>query len=378
MAMDIMAMGTKKMKKRVHDSQSGGKTHARHHHHHRTHHKVTSPGGRRQRLIRVFSCLAVCLVVLAGIGIFFWKQQREQSRMQITAGNVHDVGSGYRNIEYQGKKYQYNNLITCILYAGIDSEGKMEATVQYGNKARADSIGLVIMDELHKKLSILPINRDTMTKIRKYSLNGNDNGLYTTHIGYAYSYGDGGKASCENLCEAVSRLLGNIPVNRYVVTNRDTLPWLNNLVGGITVTVPNSDLEEQYPELVEGAEVTIDNDMVTDFLQYRNTEETFSNEGRMERQKSYVSAYINELQAMTDNQLTDVWDKFSDAEDNLQTSITKNQYLDLVKTMKNLSFSEDNYLQIEGTDQEGELHDEFYPDIEALQKKILELFYLED
>ena len=51
-------------------------------------------------------------------------------------------------------------------------------------------------------MTILSINRDTMTDIRRYTMNGNDKGLYTTHIGYAYSYGDGGKVSCESLCEA--------------------------------------------------------------------------------------------------------------------------------------------------------------------------------
>lgn len=125
--------------------------------------------------------------------------------------------------------------ITNILYAGVDSTGKLEASSQYGNKARADSIALVVMDEKNRRMTILSINRDTMTDIRRYTMNGNDKGLYTTHIGYAYSYGDGGKVSCESLCEAVSLLLGDIPVKRYVVTNQDSMPYINELAGGITL-----------------------------------------------------------------------------------------------------------------------------------------------
>ena len=79
--------------------------------------------------------------------------------------------------------------MTTILYAGVDSTGKMESSVQYSDKARADTIALVVMDETNQKMTILSINRDTMTKVRRYTLNGNDNGLYTTHIGFAYSYG---------------------------------------------------------------------------------------------------------------------------------------------------------------------------------------------
>ena len=175
-------------------------------------------------------------------GVFIYTNQKNQQLQKVTAGNSYNMGSGYRNIEYKGESYQYNNRITTILYAGVDSVGKMEESEQYGNKARADTIALVVMDEKKEKMSILSINRDTMTDIRRYTMNGNDKGLYETHLGYAYSYGDGGEVSCENLCEAVSLLMGGIPVNRYVVTNQDSMPYINNLAGGITVTVPDLSL----------------------------------------------------------------------------------------------------------------------------------------
>ena len=330
---------------------------------------------REVRRRQIVGTIAICLtagILLAGM---VYIQQKKQQNMQVTAGNSHDVGSGYRNLTYDGEEYRYNNRITSVLYAGIDSTGKMEATVQYGNKARADSIALVVMDEKHKKLTILSINRDTMTKIRRYALSGNDNGLYTTHIGYAYSYGDGGKVSCESLCEAVSLMLGGIPVNRYVVTNQDSMPYINDLAGGITLTVPNDDLAEQYPELTQGAVVTLDDRNITSFLQYRNTEETFSNEGRMERQKAYVTAYIQKIKSMSSSQLKDTWDSLDIMEDYLQTSIGKNQYLELAELVQKLDFSEDSYIQLEGEDQEGELHDEFHLDEEALQQIVIDLFY---
>jgi anionic cell wall polymer biosynthesis LytR-Cps2A-Psr (LCP) family protein len=318
----------------------------------------------------------ICLVAVLGFGIFAYKEQQKQRSLQVTAGNSHDVGSSYRNITYKGEEYRYNNLVTNVLYAGIDSDGVMKATAQYGNKARADSIALVVMDRLNEKLTVLYINRDTMTKIRSYSLNGNDNGLYTSHIGYAYSYGDGGKVSCEGLCEAVSLLLGNIPVKRYVVTNKNSMPYINQLVGGITLTVPNDDLEEQYPEFARGAVVTLNEKNVSTFLQYRDTEEEFSNEGRMERQRAYVTAYVEAAQQMNYNELESAWNSLEDMEDYLQTSITRSQYLDLAEHLSGLSFTEEDCIQLEGEDQQGELHDEFYVDEEALQELIIRLFYI--
>ncbi|WP_373218948.1 LCP family protein [Ruminococcus sp. 5_1_39BFAA] len=336
-------------------------------HHGRRHSKLR----RKQIAISAVICVAAA-AILAGMA---YSAQKRQKAMSISAGNSYDVGSGYRNIVYNGETYQYNNRITNILYAGIDSEGKMESTVQFGNKARADSIALVVMDEKHKKLTILPINRDTMTEIRRYTMNGNDKGLYTSHIGYAYSYADGGKVSCESLCEAVSNLFGGIPVKRYVVTNQDSMPYINDLAGGITLTVPNSDLEEQYPDFAEGTTVTLDSGNIRTFLQYRDTEDAFSNTGRMERQKAYVTAYIEKIKSMSRSQLEDSWESLEVMDDYLQTSIAKNQYLELAELMQKLDFSEDNYETLEGENKEGELHDEFYLDEEALQEKIIELFY---
>lgn len=222
--------------------------------------------------------ILVCVCILAVAGIFIYKEMQSQKAMQISAGNSHNVGSGFRNITYNGEKYEYNNRITTILYAGVDSDGKMEATSQYGDKARADSVNLVVMDEKKKKMSIVSINRDTMTQIRRYSMSGNDQGLYTTHLGYAYTYGDGGDVSCESLCEAVSLLFGEIPINRYIVTNQDSMPYINNLVDGVTVTVPNNDLSDQYPEFYEGNQVTLDDSNIRDFLQHRDIDKEFSNE----------------------------------------------------------------------------------------------------
>lgn len=357
---------------RHHDGHDSHRHHRHHGHHsrhgHRGHHNTLK---KKQILLSIVLCLAVVLLA----GIFIWKEQGRQQSMQITAGNTHDVGSSYRNIIYKGEKYQYNNRITNILYAGVDSTGKMEATAQYGDKARADSIALVVMDEKNKKMTILSINRDTMTKIRRYTMNGNDKGLYTTHIGYAYSYGDGGKVSCENLCEAVSLLLSGIPVKRYVVTNQDSMPYINELAGGITLTVPNNDLQEQHPEMSEGAQVTLDDSNIRDFLQYRDTEEAFSNEGRIQRQKAYVTAYVQKMKSMDESSLESTWDSLNVMDDYLQTSVTRNQYLGLLKTLKKVDFSEENIEQLPGTDQEGELHDEFQVDEEALKELIIRLFY---
>lgn len=324
---------------------------------------------------RVIGGVLICLAVLAVAAGVIYSQQLRQKEEQITAGNSHNVGSGYREIVYNGERYRYNNLITTILYAGVDSQGKMEATEKYGDKGNADSIALVVLDEKNHKMSIVFISRDTMTDIRQYSISGNDRGLYQTHLGYAYNYGDGGKVSCQNVCEAVSLLFGGIPVKRYVVTNQDSMSYINSLAGGITVTVPNDDLVENYPQLYQGAVVTLTDEIVRPYLQYRDTAEDFSNDGRMERQKTFVTSYVNRIKTLSQNQLEKSWNDLDQMKDYLQTNITRDQYLGLVEALKKAEFSDDSYISLPGTDQQGELHDEFYVDEAALQELIVQLFY---
>ena len=353
-------------------SHSSGKGH--HHHHHSIWYRMR----RWMRHNKKFAAAAVllCIVVLSAGGFFLLHSRREQSRLHVTAGNSVDMKGGYRTITWKDKEYQYNSLITTILYAGLDSTDPLKASETYSNKARADSVSVVILDKKKKKMSILALNRDTMTEIRRYTRTGEDMGTYVSHLGYAYSYGDGGEVSCEDLKEAVEKLLG-ISIDEYAVTNQSSITSINDLVGGVTVTVPNDDLAALYPELKKGAVVTLDDSNVKDFLQHRDTAADFSNEGRIERQQAYVTAYVDLLKNRLASEPDQLWQEIGQMNDYLQTSITKNKYLSLARLLEKVSFTDADYYRPTGKDSAGELHDEFYVDEDALKQLVIDLFYEE-
>ncbi|MFR3322549.1 MAG: hypothetical protein ACLTSZ_17385 [Lachnospiraceae bacterium] len=120
-----------------------------------------------------------------------------------------DMKSGYRRITYQGKEYQYNSLITTILYAGIDSEGEMKASNAYSNKARADSISLVILDKKHQRMRILCAESRHDDRypplFQKRQRHGQP--MPATQATPTATVTEG-EVSCEDLAEAVSNLLG--------------------------------------------------------------------------------------------------------------------------------------------------------------------------
>lgn len=347
----------------------------KHHHRHSRMHRIRR-WLRHNKKYAVFVGLTAAAVILCAAVVVRQALITQKSR-HITAGNSVDMGSGYRHITYNGRNYQYNSLITTVLYAGVDSEGKLEAMGSYTDAPRADSINLVILNKKDQKMTIVPINRDTMTEIRRYAANGKDRGTYTSHLGLAYAYGDGGKVSCESLREAVSTLLGGIPITEYVVTNRSSMPYINQLVGGVTVTVPNDDLAEEYPEFKKGASVKLDDTNIETYLRKRDTEEDFSNEGRMERQRTYMSAYVKQFKELLETDTSGTWNKIEKMDDYIQTSITKNKYIGLAKLLNTVDFDESNFYQLKGQDAQGELHDEFYVDEAALWESIIELFYEE-
>ena len=317
----------------------------------------------------------VLAAVLIGV-ILIVIDRRNQDTMEFTASEDAYVGSGYRDVIWQGDHYRYNNRITAILMAGLDSEGDVKELAAYTMAPRSDSIQLVLLDQKTHKLKVVAINRDTMTLIRKYTLDGYNRGLLKDHLAWAFTYGNGGKVSCQNLCEAVSLLLYDIPIRDYVVVNRSSLGTLAEIIGPVEVTVPNDDLAEEDAAFTKGAKAVIDSGNLEWYVRSRDIEKALSNTGRMERQRSYISAAMDQILNKVSEDPTGVWKDMQKAEDCMLTSLTRSRYMDLVRIMQDVSYSDEDYLQLPGEQVSGEYHDEFYPDEEALLQMVIDLFYI--
>lgn len=309
--------------------------------------------------------------------------EKEATDTPTASGSVvaSDVsGDNYLHISWKGKEYTYNSRIITVMYAGVDSDDELTTYNRYSIAPRADAIELVIFDDYHKKISVLSISRDTITSVARYTMNGHYRDRYDTHLGYAYTYGDGGKASCDNMKDAVSTLLKGIPIHEYIITNNSSVDELNDMVGGLTVTVPNDDLLNRYPEMKKGAEVTLTGETADDFARWRDVSILYSNNGRMERQKEFSSRFLEKFVAMAKADIEGTWQKITDYSACYQTSITKSQYLDLTERFKTESFSEDQYYILAGEDGHDDVNDVdiFTVDEDSLMDTLVSLFYLEE
>lgn len=353
-----------------------------HHHgsrgHHDSHrHHGNSRQRRREKRINILTtALVAAVVVVIGLIVIngLWGND-----VDTTASRVSNTGA-YRNLTVDGKNYRYNNLIENVLYIGIDSEGAMETSQAYGSAPRSDVVMLVVMDKYHKTLSILSFNRNTMLEIRQYDVEGNPLTPVEEQLAYAFAAGNGGTRSCEITADAISDLLGGIPVDRYVVMNRSSLPYINQMLGGVTVTLPDDSLARQFPGLTAGNTVTLTDEQAAAFVRYRDTDQAFSNNDRMERQKVFVLGAIDKLEENVLQDPEQTWEQMNDSNmsDYVMTNITQGQYLNYVNILEDLDLSQPNFYIPEGESDDSEELEKYYINENSLKQLILDIFYLEE
>lgn len=317
--------------------------------------------------------VVICMALL--VAFLIYKDQMAQGAYKVAEVEVGEPQQSY-SITYEGEEYDFNSSIESVLLIGVDSRGKLEAQESYGVDARADNIDLIIMDRQNHSVKILPISRDTMTEITKYTVKGYESSSYVDHIGFAFSYGNGGKASCDNACDAVSNLLYGIDVRYYICTNLDSIAFANDLLGGVKVECPNNDLSGKYPEMTEGAKIKLGDSNVEDFLRYRNTDEDYSNNGRMERQQAFLDGFVEQIKGMSEEDFADMWKELKADDSNILTNVSKSHFLKLINRINEYEYDpEKSNLKIEGTDKVEDGHDVFYANEKKLKQLVVDTFY---
>ena len=208
-----------------------------------------------------------------------------------------DSAEGEENIvRYQGKAYIYNDEIDHYLFLGIDSSENVDSTKYAGKNGQSDAVFLISYDRRENTMEILAIPRDTITEIEAFSPDGDSLGVTNDHISLQYAYGDGKFKSCELSEKAVSHLLYGLPIRGYCSLNLSSMSELAELVGGVTVTVPDDSLANANPPYQKGDHVTITKDNAEEFLRYRDTGQSGSALDRMNRQITFLKAFGQKVQ----------------------------------------------------------------------------------
>ena len=209
-----------------------------------------------------------------------------------------DLGDRYSEasaIEYKGKFYRPYENITSILLIGVDQYSTSTGLgIPYRNNVQADYLLLFVINDDKKTVTQIQIDRDTMTKISILSALGNDAGTRITQICLSHGIGDGNEQSCLLTQKAVSWLLFGIDINFYISMEMDGISALNDMLGGVTVTLAD-DFTALDPTMVKGATLTLHGIQAEYFVRNRKNIGIGTNEARMVRQQQFTSVLSQQI-----------------------------------------------------------------------------------
>lgn len=342
---------------------------------------------KRRILIIILSALLVILAVLIGCGwylIISGKSKIEekgkasrpvlepvQTEEQVIETELLDENT----LKYKGVKYRYNEDMINLLFMGTDTTGKLsEKDSSNGEAGQADAIFLAALDNKKKKVTLIPINRDTMTEISIYDLHGQFIGKQTEQLALSYAYGDGEQQSAELTKEAVSNLFYGLPIHGYFAVNISTVPIINDMLGGVELELME-DFTDQDPSYIKGAKVVLNGEMARTYIQSRYSLGDGSNESRMSRQKQYLTALIGKAVAAVKSDMTLPVTLYQTVADYMVTDVSVNEVSYLASQAVGYSIPGDFIKSISGTSEKGEAYMEFTVDEAALYELILDVFY---
>lgn len=278
-------------------------------------------------------------------------------------------------INYKGKDYLFNQDIKSYLIMGVDKADMEEDVTNYTKGGQSDAMFLLVTNSKDRTMSVVSINRNTMTRVETCSIKGTNMGYVTAQICLQHAYGDGKNLSCVRSTEAVSYLFYNLPINGYLAMSMDGMPIMNDSIGGVEITVLE-DLTNTSKgvSLKKGETVTLTGDEAYVYLRTRDIEEFDSASNRLRRQEQYITAYMDKLEKIATTNPNKAIEIYEALEEYTVSSI---DFAGLVGEVKDYEFSSDNMYTIPGETRMGTTFEEYYVDEDAFYEMIIDIFYEE-
>ena len=378
---EIPAIKTGKSKGKLSNKTPSSSSHHHHHHHH--HHRRSSKKKKKEKLpvaakvaigilAFIFGALIIAggaFLVMKGMGYLDLMKKGDADSEQI---------SYQETIEYKGHTYKYNDDVFSLAFFGIDQR-TMKNVKQTDFVGAADADVVISINTKTGETKVIAIPRDTMVDVDIWSTSGIFLRTEKTQLCLAYAYGDGKRKSCENAVNAVSRILYNIPIQKYYALDLDGIAPLNDSIGGVTVTSKYA--LPQY-NIKVGDEVTLKGDMAEAYVRTRDMDDINASLNRTERQVQYINAFADQALPAVVRDFSTVSKLYNTGSKYSQTNLSLNNatYIGSLLLSKGITDFETYSLKGEMKASEDSLmpdvvHAEFYPDEDNLMETVLDVFY---
>ena len=280
-------------------------------------------------------------------------------------------------IRYNDTYYKFNNKIHTYLIMGIDKNGPVadEIIENARDGGQSDAMFLLVTNAEDETMSVISINRNSMTEISAYTESGAFIGKVKAQICLQHGFGDGKKLSCSRTADAVSYLFYNIPIDGYFSINIGAIPIMNDAIGGTKVTVLD---DLSYPkadvELKKGETVNLMGMEAYYYLRGRNLDEFDSATNRLRRQEQYITSYFAKMKQIAEGSKSKVLQIYESIEDYIVTNI---DFVDLVSELMSYEYDDSRMYTVPGETVMGETYEEYHVDDRALYDIIIDVFYNE-
>ena len=281
------------------------------------------------------------------------------------------------HIFYNGKEYWRNTATKAYLFLGVDTRGTLQREFDISEVGLSDGIFLVAHNTAKDTVKIIQIPRDTMTPIYVTDENNQIIGRTIDHLTYAWMYGDSHQLSGEYAMQAVTWLMGGLPIDGFMAGGMDIIKEANDAIGGVTVTIEADDLVNADPSFEKGKTVHLEGDLAERFVRYRDRERDFTAIDRMYNQKQFVMAFEKQLFAQQKKDKQTIPRLMDAIEGNIITNMQKAQYMKIAMDIaaKDQLLTDEDYIILPGESRRGEVFDEFYADELKVTDLILDVFY---
>ncbi|CDF07972.1 cell envelope-related transcriptional attenuator [Firmicutes bacterium CAG:95] len=278
-------------------------------------------------------------------------------------------------VKYNGQIYAYNEDILTFLIMGIDKTKDVKEVAEGTNGGQADALFLVVLNPHDNSLSVIGINRNTMTDISVYDDNGAYVNTIKAQITVQHGFGNGVEESCEYQVNAVQHLFYEMPVHGYAAINMSAIGPLTDMVGGVDVVALEDIKSGNSTVIKEGEEVHLEGDLAFAYIHNRDTKEFGSADHRLERQKQFITTYLQKVKQKTKEDIGFPISVYQSIAPQTVTSLTVDEMTYLVSIAKDYSFDENYLYTLKGETKQGDVFEEFYVDETDLFELILKVFY---
>lgn len=321
---------------------------------------------KRRKKWLIVILLIILAIIITVIAVIDYRNYMEKQEKDYEVLSQTD----YDTVPYNGEAYKYNSDIKNILFMGIDNDAGIQDSNLPGEGGQADCIMILSLHQDTKKGTLFQISRDSMTEIDIYDSNGNHYTTMEGQLALQYAYGSGAKNSCWAMKKTVSELLYELPISGYVALDIAAVPQINDLLGGVTITIPE-DYTAIDASFIKGQSITLNGELAEKYVRYRDVNELGSSHTRMQRQVQYIPALFDTFEQKVGNDETEMKRLYSEVSEYLITDLSADEienFMEYTWDTKNVTFMEGEIVQ-------GAEFEEFHVDNEALKKTIMALFY---